>query len=320
MSKVFKVIAKTDNISREQWLALRLHGIGGSDVAAAIGMSRYRSPLDVYLDKTGKVAEQSDNESMYWGRIMEPLLRDEFARRTGFTVKPSPFMFASVKFPFMIANVDGCVVEKDGTKALLELKTANGFAVKEWEDGLPPEYFLQVQHYLAVLGLPKAYVAVLIGGNNFRYQYIDRDEDTIQTIIAMESAFWNNYIVTGKEPPVDEHSADALNTLYPKSKKSEVVLTAEADETVAKYMKLKEQEDNLKREKTVCENQLKALLKDNAVGVTPQGFTVSWKSATRSSLDSARLKKEQPNIVAAYTSSTTYRKFGVTAPKAKTDD
>lgn len=320
MSKTFKVIAKTNDISYEDWLSLRRKGLGGSDCAAAIGMNRYKSALDVWLDKTDKVTKEADNEAMYWGRTMEPVLRNEFAKRTGFTVKESPFMFSSIAYPFMLANVDGCVIEKDGTKALLELKTANGFSAKEWEEGLPPEYFLQVQHYLAVLGLSKAYVAVLIGGNNFRYQAIDRDEDTIQTIIAMEADFWNNYVLKGKEPPIDENSADGLNALYPKSKKSEVSLTAEADEIVAEYLTLKGVEDDLKKNKAICENKLKALLKDNALGITPQGFTVSWKSATRSSLDTTRLKKEKPDIVSAYTSSATYRKFSVTAPKVKADE
>ena len=154
-------------------------------------MSRYSSPFDVWLMKTGKKAAEPDNDKMYFGRLLEPIIREEFARRTGLKVQECPYMFAFKEFPFMISNIDGVVTETDGTKALLEIKTTNSATtMKDMEDGLPVEYFFQVQHYLAVTNLRKAYVAVLIGGNNFQIQRVERDEEVIETIIALESTFW----------------------------------------------------------------------------------------------------------------------------------
>ncbi|MBQ1808705.1 MAG: YqaJ viral recombinase family protein, partial [Selenomonas sp.] len=170
MSKV--AIAKINELSHAQWLKLRRRGIGGSDAAAVCGLNRWRGPLDVYLDKTNTDYDEQDNESMYWGRVMEPVLRAEFAKRTGLKVDEVPIMFSCQEYPFMLANIDGIVHEADGSTSLLEIKTANGFAAKDWDNGLPQEYYIQIQHYLFVCDLKKAYIAVLIGGNDFRYEAI----------------------------------------------------------------------------------------------------------------------------------------------------
>lgn len=310
------IIAKTTAIPHEAWLAARRKGIGGSDVAAVCEISRYGSALDVWLQKTGRKLAMPDNEAMYFGRLLEPVVREEFARRTGLVVKECPYILQSRQYPFMIANVDGIVVEKDGSKSVLEIKTTNSLtAIKDVEDGLPAEWYCQVQHYFAVTELLKAYVVVLIGGNKLHWQIVERDEETIQTIIALENHFWHEYVLKDVPPPVDANSADALALLYPTSNKSSVVLPIAADELVAQWLDIKKAEDELKVAKATCENQLKALLKDVESGTTLSGYTVSWKSYSQSRLDSAKLKAAHADIVNQFTTTITGRKFSVTAPK-----
>ena len=106
-------IAKIADLSREQWLTLRKRGIGGSDAAIACGLSRWKSPLDLYLDKTSPDTEEQGNEAMYWGTVMEPVLRSEFSKRTGLKVDSVPFMFSCQEYPFMMANIDGIVHEAE---------------------------------------------------------------------------------------------------------------------------------------------------------------------------------------------------------------
>ena len=309
------IVAKTTAISYDQWLAARRNGVGGSDAAAVCGLSRYSSALDVWLQKTGRKPATPDNEAMLWGRLLEPVVRNEFARRTGLLVKECPYMMAHKDYPFMLANVDGIITDKDGTKCVLEIKTTNSFTTaKDTEDGLPAEWFCQVQHYLAVTELPKAYVAVLIGGNKLQWQIVDRDEETIQTIVALEHHFWD-FVVRDVPPPVDEHSGDALALLYPTSTEASVVLPAEADELIAQWLEIKKAEDEIKAAKTTCENKLKALLKDAESGVAPNGHNVAWKSYSQSRLDSTKLKVAHPDIAAQFTTTVTGRKFSVTAPK-----
>lgn len=310
------VIAKTNRISREEWLKLRLKGVGGSDAAAVCGMSRYSSPLDVWMLKTGKKGTEADNEKMYFGRLLEPVLREEFAKRTGFKVQECPFLFAYEEYPFMISNIDGVVTEPNGNKAVLEIKTTNSVtAIKDLEDGLPVEYFLQVQHYLAVTNLSKAYIAVLVGGNDFKIRTVERDDEVIQTIIALESKFWRDYVLKDVQPTADFNSTDALNQLYPKSNGKSVNLSADADYLVAQYGEIKTAEDELKKAKTECENKLKAMLGENESGVTAGGYKVSWKSYSQNRLDSAKLKASYPDIAEKFMTSTSGRKFSISETK-----
>ena len=314
------VIARTNEISHEEWLALRLKGIGGSESAAVCGMSRYCSPLEVWLRKTGRKEAEADNEAMYFGRLLEPVLREEFSRRTGLKVQTCPFMFASKEYPFMIANIDGVVTEKDGTKAILEIKTTNSFTTAkdlEDEDGLPVEWYFQIQHYMAVTDLKKAYVAVLIGGNKFQYQEVERDEETIENIIALESHFWNEYVLKNVPPPVDVNSGESLAMLYPESDGSSIILPVESDQLVAEYLQIKAAEDDLKKSKAEVENKLKAMLKESESGITPSGCKVSWKSYSQSRFDTTKFKAAHADLAAQFTTTTSGRKFSVSEPKAK---
>ena len=317
MSKI--AIARINEISREEWLQLRKSGIGGSDAACACGLSRFKSRLMLYLEKTSAVVEDIDNESMYFGRIFEPILRQEFAKRTGFTVQEVPFMFSCKEYPWMLANIDGLVTEPDGSKALLEIKTASSFKAKEWEDGLPQEYYLQVQHYLAVCDLPKAYVAVLIGGNQFRWEPVARDEEIVRILTALEAEFWS-FVERGIQPPIDEQSGDALAVLYPKSDaKTSVILPAESDNIIAAYLEVKRAMTNLKEAQDGYENQLKSMMKTSSSAVTPNGYTIKWQSTTTNRLDTTRLKKEHPDIAKEYVTQTTSRRFSITEPKEETE-
>lgn len=312
------VIAKTNEISHEDWLALRQKGIGGSDSAAVCGFNRYCSPLEVWLRKTGRKDAEPDNEAMYFGRMLEPLIREEFSRRTGLKVQTVPFMFSFKEYLYMIANIDGVVTEKDGTKAILEIKTTNSFTTaKDLEDGLPVEWYFQIQHYMAVTDLKKAYVAVLIGGNKFQYQEVERDEETIENIIALESHFWNEYVLKDVPPPTDYNSGECLATLYPESDGSSVILPVESDQLVDDYLKIKAAEEDLKKSKAETENKLKALLKESESGITPSGYKVSWKSYSQSRFDSTRFKAAHAELAAQFTTTTNGRKFSVSEPKAK---
>ena len=311
------IIAKNTNVMpRSEWLNLRRKGIGGSDAAAACGLSRWKSPLQLFIEKTSTIRLEADNERMAWGRTLEPVIRTEFSKRTGLSVQECPFMFAFQEYPFMIANIDGIVTEKDGNKALLEIKTVGEHSAKDWEDGLPLEYYLQIQHYIAVCDLNKAYCAVLIGGNKFSYQVVDRDDETIHTIIALESDFWLNHVMKGVAPVVTDKDAELLNTLYPQSNATTAILPQSADAIISDYLELKTLEDNLKQQKSEIENKLKTMLGDKESAVSSTGYTVSWKSVQSSKFDTTRLKAEHPDIVKAYTTTSSFRRFCVTAPNS----
>ncbi|MBP3231688.1 MAG: YqaJ viral recombinase family protein [Anaerovibrio sp.] len=312
MSK--KVIAKLENLTHQEWLELRRTGIGGSDCAAALGMSKWQSQLGLWLDKMGQGKPVEESEAMYWGKVMEPVLLAEFSKRTGKDAQPCPLMFQSVEYPFMLADLDGIVKEEDGSTSIVEIKTANSFAVNDWSDGVPVQYYLQVQHYMATVDLTKTYLCVLLGGNEFQIHEIDRDEDTIKNIIALEHDFWQK-VVTKTQPEVDSQSGDALNTMYPEANNTSVMLDDTADSIIDDYVHLKAIEDDLKAKKAELENKLKNMLGQAELGKSKAGFTVKWANSTSKRLDTTALKKDVPELVAKYTKESSSRRFSVVAPK-----
>ena len=317
MSK--KILARTDGMLREEWLALRKQGIGGSDAAAACGFSRWNSPLGLWLEKTSSDTQSVYNEAMFWGTTLEPVIRDVFSTKIGKVVEVMPYIFQSEDYPFMIADIDGIIREDDGSVSLVEIKTVSAFKAGEWADGLPAEYYIQIQHYLAVCELPRAYVVYLIGGNELHYELVERDEETISTIIMLESAFWDK-VVRRQKPDVDENSAEALDQLYPASNKTSIILPDEADKLLDDYMAIKAIEDDVKKQKNLLENQLKSMLGEAECAKSRNGFSVSWKEAVSTRLDTATLKKEQPDIAAKYTIKSSYRRFSVYRPKNNADN
>ncbi|QXW65636.1 YqaJ viral recombinase family protein [Streptobacillus moniliformis] len=123
-----------DYTFEDDWLKLRQKGIGGSDIGALLGLNKYKSVVDVYLDKVeGKRVE--DNSAMEWGRNLEPVIRSYFEEKNKslYDVYLAPF---SLKFGILRANLDGIIFDKEKRRyGILEIKTANIFTVKEWKDG-----------------------------------------------------------------------------------------------------------------------------------------------------------------------------------------
>ena len=181
------ILVETAGLSKEEWLRYRNMGIGGSDVAALLGISKWKTELELWLEKTGQGdALVQENEAMQWGTIMEPVIRTHFSEITG---KPVVEVKAILQHPahlYMLANIDGLTVDDEGNPAILEIKTASEYKRSEWENGVPVYYQTQVQHYLCVAGIQKAYVAVLIGGNSFYIHEVDADTEVQQMLIALE--------------------------------------------------------------------------------------------------------------------------------------
>ena len=158
---------------REDWLRVRNLGIGGSDAGVILGLNPYKSPWQLWLEKTGQTEpdDLSTNEYVYWGTKQEPLVAERFFEETGKRVQRRGTL-RSRTHPWMLANVDRMIV---GEEAGLEIKTANAFAGKDWaDDELPDSYYAQCLHYMAVTGYTKWYIAALIGGNHYVQKEIPR--------------------------------------------------------------------------------------------------------------------------------------------------
>ena len=147
-----KILASTENMPYEDWLEYRKQGIGGSDASVVCGLSRYKSPVELWMEKTDQLPIQEVGEAAYWGTQLEALVRAEFTKRTGIEVQIVSQLLQSAEYSFMLANLDGVCEVPDIGSCIFEAKTASAYKTDEWEDAIPDEYVLQLQHYMAVTG------------------------------------------------------------------------------------------------------------------------------------------------------------------------
>ena len=300
----------TLEMDRHEWLNARKRGIGGSDASVVLGFNRWKSPFQLYLEKTGEYSEEIDNEAIYWGNTLEDIVAKEFQKRTGKKVRRRHQMFVHPEHDFMIANIDRDVV---GEKALLECKTTNAFNSGAWDgDEIPAEYICQVQHYMAVLGYEKAYIAVLIGGNKFVWKEVERDDEFIELMIEREKDFWYNHVLAGQPPAIDGSTSatELLSKLYPTDNGETVMLDSETEQLIEAIESLKAEKKQIEEQLKTYENQLKMSLEDASIGVTNR-FKVTYKAITTNRIDSKRLKEEHPEIYEKYSKPSISRRLTI---------
>ena len=316
-NKSYDIIADTRKMSHQDWLTMRKSGIGSSDCASAINLSRYKSMFALWAEKTNRIVPTKAGEAAYWGIVMEPILRREVQKRNPeWEVHDCPFFLRSKEHPYMLANLDGYIKNPDGSYSVLEIKTANAYAaVQDWQNGLPIEYCCQVMHAMAVSAMSSAYVAVLLGGNTFKIQKIDRDEDMIRHIIQMEEHFWYEYMLKDTPPEATAKDNEILSQLYPKSEEKAIELPTTARDILTDYKKACQDLALAKEAKEQAEAKLKLMLADAEVGII-DGYKISWKNVSTTRLDSKKVKSLLTEDQLKDCSSTTVsRKFNISAPK-----
>jgi putative phage-type endonuclease len=188
-----------------------MRGIGGSDAAKVLGISRWGGPLTVFMDKTGRSPEREMTEEMRMGIILEEVVARLFMTRTGLKAARVNRMLQHPEHPWMVANVDRRIV---GMKKGLECKTAHFMKTSQWEgDDLPDDYYCQAQHYCAVTGWNSCWVAALVGGQRFIYKEVLRNDDFIGEMIAIEREFWHEYVLKDIAPAAND--VDDPSEFYP---------------------------------------------------------------------------------------------------------
>lgn len=307
-----RVVVKTNHLTREEWLKYRTGGIGGSDVSIIAGINPFKSVHQLWLEKTGQIEpEQSESEYAHFGTLLEPIVRKEFTERTGIKVRQKHMLLQSEQYPFMYADLDG-VINENGELAIFEAKTASQYKMDTWEEGVPARYILQVQHYMAVTGAKKTYIAALVGGNHFVYHVVERDEVLITKIIAMETYFWETYVLGGVEPIPDGSYATTsyFNSRFSDSNGKTIELPKEALVACEEYERLSNEIKELETAKSAAANQLKSYLRDAEVGMVGERKII-WKQIYKNSLDQKRLKEEKPDIFEDYLTQSSYRRLSV---------
>jgi putative phage-type endonuclease len=264
------VLVATSDLPREEWLALRRAGIGGSDIAALLGMSRYTSPYELYLDKRGELPDLPRpgrlERAARWGNLHEPLLAAEFTRACGLATRRVG-MIRHQDEPWMLVNLDRQVLGCPDGPCALEIKNRSAYKAAEWgesgdPDGVPDTEALQTHWEMIVPGYRHMHVAVLINGNDDRYYRVNWDEQIAGDVTAMARSFWQR-VLDGSPPPVDGSEAvtDLLATLWPGKPDTEKVVSRDMSAgLLARRTALKSDIAALKEQLDEAENRLAALL------------------------------------------------------------
>jgi putative phage-type endonuclease len=294
-----------------EWHELRRTGIGGSDAAAVCGLNPWKSIIEVWMEKTGMAKPNvRNNEKMYWGTRLEDLVAEEFAVRSGLKVRRVNETRRSIEHPFMLANIDRKI---EGQDAGLECKTTSEWMRDKWtEENLPPYVVLQCQHYMVVTGWKTWWVAVLIGGQEFRMMRLEYDPDVARMLVEKEREFWT-MVETNTMPAPDgsEAASTALGLLYPEASYAKAIrLPDVAGELIAARQTLKAQEDEIAERRNEAENKLKALMGDAEKGEVDI-YEVRWKNVVSARLDTKKIKTESPETYEKYVKESTSRRFEI---------
>lgn len=214
MNDIFKAY---DFENEQQWLKGRMSGIGGSDASAVVGMNPYKSNIDLFEEKIGRVIPKdiSDKPCVIYGKKAEEYIRELFKLDyPEYQVEHHEFRILQSKdHPFMQASLDGELTDREGRKGILEIKTTNilqSMQYEKWKDRIPDNYYIQVLHYLLVTGwqfvVLRAHLNTDWGNEKcttVKHYFIERSdvEDDLIMLQQEEEKFWR-YVESGRKPPL----------------------------------------------------------------------------------------------------------------------
>lgn len=287
--------------AREEWLQHRRAGLGGSDIGAILGLSKYRTPVDVWMEKTGRIPGQDETLQMRFGSYAEDFVAQEYSVKTGRAVQRFKTMLHHPTAP-ILGNVDRLVIPEGQKRAAhqreirtdrgLECKTASAFATlddhewgREGTDQVPASYIVQCTTYMALTKCQLWDLAVLFGNQEVRIYNLKRDAELEEEIVARSEEWWLRHVIADVAP---EPICDAdIKTLYPRDKGTVIEATADDLELIAQANELKAQisalESQLDGDRYAgtlgVMGSLKARIGDNSRLVFGGSDLVTWKAS-----------------------------------------
>jgi putative phage-type endonuclease len=306
--------------------------IGGSDIGAILGLSRYRTPLQVWMEKTGKDTSKPDSLPMRFGSFAEEFVASEYSRATGFELIHDESIYIHPTHSFMSAHIDRFVLPKinlssagnrtsdtkstsvtsiDDDKSnptlfsrILECKTANPFAKNEWgeagTDHVPMSYLCQCIWYMAITGIDQTDLAVLFGNSDFRIYEITRDLELEELVTQKAEHFWHQYVLKDIPPPTNNEQDCQI--LFDKGDSTKTIQASQETLDLTKRLHflnsaIATYEKEISGIKQVIMNQM-GVAETLAFG---DEVLATWRSPKPSNrLDAKKLELEHPALCANY--------------------
>lgn len=278
--------------------------IGGSDVAAILGINRYRTPYEVWDEKKNGNRPFSGNQFTEWGTKLEPVIVDHFAQTHGVNVTNRNDRYISGSISFLGCHPDG-IAEINGQKCLIECKTVGSNAFKHWSNELPLEYYCQVQHNMFVTGCQKAYfICLVLDDRNYFEIEVNFDSEFVKKQNEYLSKWWETYIV-GSETPlklVEDFEKENPETKQVEASDNAITIFQKLVEVKAKYKAIEKEKDEL-------EEKLKLEIGEATDLMSGMTILATWRPSTSVRVDTKKLKEEQPEMFLKYAKETTSRRF-----------
>ncbi|NUS58653.1 MAG: hypothetical protein HOV66_27950 [Streptomycetaceae bacterium] len=297
---------------RDAWLAARRGGIGSSDMAAILGLSRYGNALSVYHDKTGGLPlEGEDSEPALWGRAIEETVAREWARRNRSVVRRVGLV-ANVDRPWQMCTLDRRVLQcpisaTTRERCAVEIKCRSAFKAGQWRTGCPDDVLAQVLHQIDVCGYAHLHVGVLIGGNDFRQFTVYRaeHEQLIADLRTAGALAWQQ--ITDRRPPVPPADADPdvlldlYERLHPARDGAEVHIDRDGDaqDALADYLDAHADGSAAEVRKKKAKARLIGALGSGTAAYLGGHIAYEFREQSREYCDTARLREEHPEAYAA---------------------
>ena len=324
-------------LTQEEWKRLRQDGIGGSDAAAACGLSPWKTARDLYEEKTGNRVQSGQEDN--WvakeiGKRLEELVVQIFMKKTGLRPYAIRRMFRHPLYSFMLANVD-YFVEIDGEVFLIECKTSFSFRIEEWENGcIPRHYELQGRHYMAVTNVNGVIFLCLHGNNeaSFLMRRLDRDLELEEELIEQEAYFWQEFVLKRQPPPYTEQSSLILKSIRERMEiweGSQVALPDRLQENVVSYLELKKQKSELDKQIQSLDERMRLAYapvqealggaEKGTIMVGGQKYQAGYTKRTETAINKQgmeALRLKHPDICKEYAKTRTSRIFYIKPEKA----
>lgn len=271
---------------RDQWLAERRKGLGGSDVSALFDCNPWMSPYTLYLDKIDEAPKRADDAILQVGHDLEPLTRRLYEDDTGRVIYSAQERYQHAEFPWMLATIDGTIPPYgDSGPGVFEGKTTNPYGKDEWLEGVPLYYLVQLYHYMIVTGRKWGSIAVLVLGEKdpLLWTDVERDEEFAEQMVAVEQRFWEDHVLARVPPEVDAHpsTTEMIKRLHPDDNGLTVDFGDEGEVWAERLHIAKADAKAADTNKKLWENRIKNAMGGATYARLPNGSGFSWISSER---------------------------------------
>ena len=290
-------------MSREQFLLDRKKGIGGSDVASILGVSPYRTALEVYHDKTSpELAFDEPTEDMQRGMRVEKYILQEYAERNEVQLDSNIPTIVDKQYQFMRANIDAKVI---GENVIVEAKSTKA-PISSWESGIPEYYKAQVAYYAMLSNAERVDVPVMFSSWKYACFTYWRDAEYEAVIKAAAINFWQNHIV--KNIPPKPTSPEELMTAYPKLEEKTIEADNDIREKVYQLQEAQAQRKKLEEQEKQLKTQIQGYMGD--AGLLDAGFCkVALKEIKSTRFNANAFKEKYTELYQQYLNASSYRKL-----------